>query len=221
LTATATTTGQQQRPGAELRSNRLPYLTCVVSDLWLGAATTLIGTALGGSISVIVSRQQIKSTWKQREADAAQERNRRIEDRRFTAYAEFMNRARSFRNELEAHYLHSDNTPTVKELDVLLQRARDSSTLVFLLVGSKELDAGCLAVMRALEVAQAVLHGIKSTSTDDPWDELNELLGSATRSFQNAVRTELEVTGPARPWVSTKYERKHKEARQNGEPGQL
>lgn len=199
----------------------MAYLTFVVSDLWLGAATTLIGAALGGSISVIVSRQQIKSTWKQREADAAQERNRRSEDRRFAAYSEFMTRARSFRNALGAHYLHSDNRPTVKELDVLLQGARDSSTLVFLLVESEQAHAGCLAVVRALGVAQAVLHDIKSTSTDDQWNELNALLGSSTRIFQNAVRTELGVTGPAKPWVSAEHEGKYKEARQNGEMGHL
>src|SRR5579859_8058542 len=63
----------------------LPYLATVSTDLWLGTVTTLLGAALGGSISFIVSRQQIKSAWIQRQADAAEERNRRSEDRRFTA----------------------------------------------------------------------------------------------------------------------------------------
>jgi hypothetical protein len=197
----------------------LPYLTFVVSDLWLGAATTLIGATLGGSISVIVSRQQIKSAWKQREADVAQERNRRSEDRRFAAYSDFLSRARSSRNALGAYYLQSDHQPPVKELDALLQAARDSSTLVFLLVESEEAYAGCLDVVRALGVALGVLHGTKSTSTDDPWHELDALLGSSTRRFQNAVQTELGVTGPAKPWVSTEDERKLEEAREKGDLG--
>jgi hypothetical protein len=116
----------------------LPYLAGVATDLWLGAATTLIGAALGGSISFIVSRQQIKSAWMQREADAVHERNRRSEDRRFAAYSEFITHARSFRNALRVYYQHSDNRPSIKELDALLQVTQDSSTLVFLLVASEE-----------------------------------------------------------------------------------
>ena len=109
----------------------LPYLATVGTDLWLGAVTTLIGAALGGSISFIVSRQQIKSAWIQRAADAAEERNRRSEDRRFTAYSEFITRARSSRNALRAYYQHSGSRPSIKELDTVLQSAQDSSTLVF------------------------------------------------------------------------------------------
>ena len=198
----------------------LPYLVGVGTDLWLGAATTLIGAALGGSISFIVSRQQIRSAWMQREADAAQERNRRSEDRRFAAYSEFITQARSFRNKLGAYYKHSDNRPSIKQLDALLQAALDSSTLVFLLVESETAYEGCLAVVRSLGVAQDVLHGDRSSSADNPWAELNPLLGSSTRGFQNAVRTELGVSGPAKPWDSVEYERKRKEAQQMGGLGQ-
>lgn len=193
----------------------------MVTDLWLGAATTLIGAALGGSISFVVNRQQIKSAWKQREADAAREGTIRSEDRRFAAYSDFITRARSCRNAIEAYYLHSDNRPSIKELDALLQAARDASTLVFLVVESEEAYEGCLAIVRSLGTAQAVLHGIRSSGTDNPWIELNPTPGRATRTFQNAVRTELGVSGPAKPWDNAEYDRKHKEARQADESGEL
>lgn len=146
----------------------------------------MIGAALGGSISFIVSRQQIKSAWMQREADAAQEQNRRSEDRRFAAYSEFITRARSCRNAVGAYYLHSDNRPSIKELDALLQGARDSSTLGFLVVESEEAYEGCRAVVRSLGVVQAVLRGLRSSSTDNPWNELNPVIGRSTRADTHA-----------------------------------
>jgi hypothetical protein len=198
----------------------LPYLATVGTDLWLGAVTTLIGAALGGSISFIVSRQQIKSAWIQREADAAEERSRRSEDRRFTAYSEFITRARSSRNALRAYYQHSGSRPSIKALDAVLQAAQDSSTLVFLLVASEEAHEGCLAVVRSLGVAQDMLHGARPSGTDNPWTELNRLFGRSTRNFQNAVRTELGVSGPTKPWDDVEYDRKHEDAQQSGELGQ-
>jgi hypothetical protein len=210
--------GQPSAPGQCLANlRRCRYLVGVATDLWLGAATTLIGAALGGSISFIVSRQQIKSAWMQREADAAHERNRRSEDRRFAAYSEFITRARSCRNAVGAYYLHSDNRPSIKELDALLQAARDASTLVFLVVESEEAYEGCRAVVRSLGVVQAVLHGLRSSGTDNPWNELNPIIGRSTRRFQNAVRTELGVSGPTKPWDGVEYDRWHKEAQQAGE----
>jgi hypothetical protein len=191
----------------------------VAIDLWLGAATTLIGAVLGGSISFIVSRQQIKSAWMQRQEDATHERNTRSEDRRLTAYSEFITCARSFRNALGAYYKHSDNRPSIKELDILLQAAQDASTLVFLVVESDEVHEGCLAVVRSLGVAQDVLHGIRSSGADNPWTELNQVIGISTRGFQNAARIELGVSGPIRPWDNVEYSKKHKEAGQVGEPG--
>lgn len=189
------------------------------TDLWLGTVTTLIGAALGGSISFIVSRQQIKSAWMQREADAAEERNRRSEDRRFTAYSEFITHARSSRNALQAYYQHSSSRPSIKELDTLLQAAQDSSTLVFLLVESEEAHDGCLAVVRSLGIARDIIHGVRPSSTDNPWTELNRLFGRSTRNFQNAVRTELGVSGPTKSWDNAEYDGKHGDARQPGELG--
>jgi hypothetical protein len=199
----------------------MPYFAGVATDLWLGAATTLIGAALGGSISFIMNRQQLKSAWMQREADAAREQRIRSEDRRFAAYSEFITRARSCRNALEAYYQHPDNKPSIKELDALLQAAKDASSLVFLVVGSEEAYGACLEVMRSLEATQDVLHSRRSSSADSPWIELNPMLGKSTRTFQNAVRTELGVTGPAKPWDSSRHDRKYKKAHQRDDLGEL
>jgi hypothetical protein len=189
----------------------MPYLAGVATDLWLGAATTLVGAALGGSISFVVNRQQLKSAWLQREKDAAREQRIRSEDRRFAAYSDFITRARSCRNTLGAYYQHSDNRPSIKELDTLLQEAQDASSLVFLVVGSTAAYEACRDVVRALEAAEGTLHG-RSSSANNPWTELDPMLGRSTRTFQNAVRTELGVTGPAEPWDSTRRDRKQREA---------
>jgi hypothetical protein len=170
------------------------------TDLWLGAVTTLIGAALGGSISFAVSRQQIKAAWLQREADAELEQRKRLEDRRFAAYSEFITRARSCRNALRAYYKYPANRPSLAELDALMQAAQDASTLVFLVVGSEEAYQGCLAIVRSLSAAQNVLHGTGPDEASDPWGQLNPMFGEATRLFQNAVRAELQVSGPAVPW---------------------
>jgi hypothetical protein len=174
----------------------------MASDVWVGAVATLVGAALGGAISFVLSRQQIKAARSQREAELAQEQLQRSRDRRFDAYSEFLVRARSFRNGLKAYYLPTDHRPTIDDVDTLLHAAQDASTLVFLVVESEEAFKACIGVVRALGNAQALVHGVKSSASNEPWRELNQVLGHATRDFQNAVRKELEVSGPAIPWDS-------------------
>ena len=170
------------------------------SDVWIGAVTTLAGAGLGGTISFLLNRQQMREARRQRQEEDARERRRRSADRRFEAYADFLTRARSFRNAAEAYYLQSRHKPPLKEIDSLLQSANDASALVFLVVEDHATYEGCRDVLRALYRARKVIHGVESSTSEDPWDELNILLGSATREFQNAARTELGVSGPAEPW---------------------
>ena len=167
--------------------------------MWVGALTTLAGGMLGGAISLALSRQQAKEARLQRQEDDARERLRRSTDRRFQAYADFLTRARSFRNAVEAYYLHPRYKPALTEIDALLQSANDASALVFLVVESDDTYQGCRNVLRALGRGRAVIHGIEP-ATGDPWLELGPLLGRATREFQNSARTELGVSGPAEPW---------------------
>lgn len=176
------------------------------SDVWVGAVTTLIGAVLGGTISFVLSRQQLNDARAQRKEVAKRDQQRRSEDRRFQAYSDFLNRVRSCRNALQAYYLHADNRPSLDEIDVMLRAANDAPTMVFLLVETDETYEACRAVLGALWKTQKIIHGIESSSLDDPWSEINNELESSTREFQIAVRKELGVNGPMRPWVPY-YER--------------
>jgi hypothetical protein len=103
---------------------------------------------------------------------------------------------------MQAYYLPSDHKPSIDEINGLVHSANDASALVFLLVESESTYEGCREVLRALHKAQAIVHRIESSATDDPWTELDQELGRATREFQNAARSELRVSGPAKPWVT-------------------
>ena len=170
------------------------------SDVWIGAVTTLAGGGLGGAISFVLSRQQIREARRQRQEEDARDRRRRSADRRFEAYADFLTRARSFRNAAHVYYRQSRHQRSLKEIDSLLQSANDASALVFLVVEDTATYEGCRSVLRALFRTRDVMHGIEPAESEDPWEELNIVLGRATRDFQNAARNELDVTGPAEPW---------------------
>lgn len=170
------------------------------TDVLVGAITTLAGGLLGGAISFVVSRQQTKDARRQRAEDDIRDRRRRSEDRRYTVYSDFLSQVRSFRNALEAYYTHPRDKPRLSDLDSLLHSANDSSALVFLVVESQEAYEGCRSVLRALWMSRVILHKIKESPVNDPWQELNMLLGQATREFQNAARNELGVSGPTVPW---------------------
>jgi hypothetical protein len=175
----------------------------VSSDVWVGAATTLAGAVLGGAISYLLSRQQVREARRQRQEDDVREHRRRSADRRFQAYADFLTRTRSFRNAAEAYYRQPRHQPALAEIDSLLQSANDASALVFLVVESDATYEGCRNVLRALWRARSVIHRTDPDMPEDPWAELKVLLGRTTREFQNAARLELGVTGPTAPWEDT------------------
>jgi hypothetical protein len=116
----------------------LSYSRNVSADVWVGAVTTLAGALLGGTMSFILSRQQAREARLQRQEEDAREQLRRSADRRFQAYADFLTGARSFRNAVEAYYLHPRHKPSLTAIDALLQSANDASALVFLVVESDD-----------------------------------------------------------------------------------
>jgi hypothetical protein len=179
------------------------YSHLVSSDVWVGAATTLMGAVLGGAISFFLSSQQVKEARRQRQEDDVREVRRRSTDRRFQAYADFLTRTRSFRNAVEAYYLQPVHRPALAEMDSLLQSANDASALVFLVVESDATYEGCRNALQALAKTRAIIHRTEPTVSEEPWVDLNALLGRATREFQNSARMELEVSGPATPWDIT------------------
>jgi chitinase len=155
---------------------------------------------LGGAISFLLGQQQVKEARRQREEDDAREHRRRSMDRRFAAYADFLTRARSFRNAVEAYYSRPGHGPSLAEVDALLQSANDASALVFLVMESEQTYDGCRDVLRALRSARMVIQATEPDAAADPWPDLNVLLGRATREFQNSVRKELGVSGPIAAW---------------------
>jgi hypothetical protein len=157
---------------------------------------------LGGAVSFMLARQQAKDARLQRHEEEAREQRRRSADRRFQAYSDFLTKARSFRNAAETYYLHPRHRPSLAELDSLVQLANDASALVFLVLESDGTYQGCRSVLRALGKAQEIIHGVDSGAAEDPWTELNMLLGRSMRDFQNSARSELQVKGPAEPWDS-------------------
>jgi hypothetical protein len=178
----------------------LLYSRHVSSDVWVGAATTLVGAMLGGAISFLLSSRQVREARRQRHEDDAREHRRRSMDRRFAAYADFLTRARSFRNAVEAYYSQPGHGPSLAEVDALLQSANDASALVFLVVESEQTYDGCRNVLRALRSARGAIHETEPGAGADPWPDLNLLLGRTTREFQNSVRNELAVIGPMAAW---------------------
>jgi hypothetical protein len=167
--------------------------------VWVGAATTLAGAVLGGAVSFLLSWRQVREARRQRQEDDEREHRRRSVDRRFQAYADFLTRARAFRNAVEAYYMQPRHQPSLVELDSLLQSANDASALVFLVVESEATYEGCRSALRALGNARAIIHG-SASAPDELWADLNALLGRATREFQNSARIELGVSGPTASW---------------------
>jgi hypothetical protein len=178
------------------------YSRAVSSDVWVGAVTTLLGAVIGGAISFLLSQQQVKEARRQRLEDGLNDDRRRSADRRFQAYADFLTRARSFRNATEAYYLNPSHRPPMAELDALFQAANDASALVFLVVESEATYDGCRSTLRALEGARDAIHDAGRDKQKEPWPDLSVLLGQGIREFQNSARIELEVSGPTKPWNS-------------------
>lgn len=171
------------------------------SDVWIGAMTTLIGALLGGGISFVLSRQQLNDARMQRDEEHKRTGLRRSEDRRFQAYSDYLAKARSYRDAVQAYYLHLNSRPLLDEIDRLLHDATNASNLVFLVVESEEVYTACIATLKAIWKAQQAVHHIGPKIDGDPWKDLNNSLGRATREFQNAARLELAVIGPAEPWT--------------------
>ena len=171
------------------------------STVWLASATGLIGVALGGLVSLAVSRQQIREAREQRADEASRERYRRSIDRRFKAFSEFIIHHRSVQNALQFYYSQAGARPGLDDINVLLRSARDSAPMVFLVAETERTYEACRGVLRALEQAHNIVHENTRDPGTDLGRKINIALGKAMREFQNAARAELEVNGPEWQWV--------------------
>src|SRR3954447_26394180 len=161
------------------------------ASLWFGALATLAGAALGGLISYVLSRQQIRAARAQQlEAERA-ERSRRSQERRLDIYADFLARARAYRNAIRR-----PSRPESVPLQKIRETARTADaagSLVHLVSRSPRTALACGDVMRTMGNTSEVLHTSGAELTDAGWDELNKEMSQALRSFQAAARAELGI----------------------------
>jgi hypothetical protein len=162
----------------------------------------LVGAALGGGISYLLSRQQIMEARLQRAEATEREQLRRSFDRRFSAYADFLTQVRSYRNGVIGYCLLVDERrPTVSDLNILLRTANSTSALVFLVLESQRVYEGCVAVLEAMGGVQDTIHTIKGQPTPDSRAKLVDHLVELMIGFQNAAKAELGVLNAELPWL--------------------
>lgn len=173
---------------------RLVYAPSVSVDLWLGAVTTLAGAALGGTISFVLNRQQIRDARAQRVEEDLRIRHRRSTDRRFDAFSGFFTNARSYRTALRPFAEESASKFSVQEMDALARAADSASSLVFIVLESEKTYRACRQIVDAIDKTQKILRdGTQLTS--DEWLDRGSQMAQLLRSFQIAIREELGVGG--------------------------
>lgn len=172
------------------------------AQLWVGAAVTLLGVALGGVISLALNRQQMKDARDQRAEDAARQQHRASLDRRFQAYADFMTRARSYRNVVRDYCLRSDHKLTLTDIDHFMRATSDAAGLIFLVAESTETYDACRHALMALGQIGELVRQLEPHSAGDSWPQLRDAMRAPLRDFQVAARKELGVSGISGGWIS-------------------
>lgn len=166
----------------------------------MGAVTTLAGAILGGAISFLISRQLIIEARTQRKEEAARDRDRRSVERRFDAYADFLKRARSYRNAIRPYVITEAAT---RDIDALAQAADAAGSFVSLVAESEMTLNASHRVLAAIAASQELLHDPDSASREARWPEANDAMVLSLRQFQAAAREELEISGVDRSWILT------------------
>jgi hypothetical protein len=168
------------------------YAPTVDSALWVGAVTGLAGATVGGVLSYLVSRQQIREGER---SDLA----RRSQERRFDSYASFLTNARRFRNAIRPPRRPGSGPGLpVEEIYALHRSADAAGSLVFLVSESRGTQEACGNVMQTMGSIVGAFReadlGSDSASWDSlRWDELNEDMRRVLRDFSAAARSELGV----------------------------
>jgi hypothetical protein len=169
----------------------LPYDVTVNADIWVGAVTTLAGAILGGAISYLLSRQQIKEARIQRAEEAQRDQDRRSEERRFSTYSDFLTQARRYRSAIRPYRRGSAPGLAVHEIDAYAAAADAAGSLVFLVSQSLGTHEACRKVLRTIGETLTVIHELPTDLDAGPWEELNDVMADSLRKFQNAARAEL------------------------------
>lgn len=177
----------------------LLYAIVVNADIWVGAVTTLAGAILGGAISYLLSRQQVKEARIQRAEQVQQDHDRRSQERRFGAYSDFLTQARRYRSAIRPYRQHSAPGLTVQEIDAHAAAADAAGSLVFLVSQNLATREACRKVLRSLGDTLAVIHELDTDLSAAPWEELNNDMSGSLRAFQAAARAELGVSESDQP----------------------
>lgn len=167
------------------------------ADLWIGSATTLAGAFLGGVISYVLSRQQIREARQQHLVEWRLQSEQSSRDRRFSCYSDFITRARAYRGAVRAISDGALDQPRIQHMDELAAATDATSSLVFLVMESIATYDACRSVLRALRECQSYAHQPSGADASLVM-ELEDRLAASLREFQAASREELGVAGVAR-----------------------
>ncbi len=134
----------------------------------------------------MISRQQLKAAHAQRAEDAEQDKHRRSIERRFSAYADLLDKARFFRNALRPYGYQPVPQLAPKEISALARSAHAASPLAFLVVESRRTRVALGELVKAMSDIQGVLDDDGSDPADKPWPDLNERIKSALDKFEDS-----------------------------------
>jgi hypothetical protein len=169
-------------------------------DLWVGSATTLAGAFLGGVISFVLSRQQIREARRKHLEEWRLQSKQNSKDRRFACYSDFTTQARSYRNAVRSFSQSISDNIDVAHMDKLAADADSASSLVFLVVESSVTYDACRSILRTIGFCQSFIHqdaGANPASIAD----LEDKLAVCLREFQAASREELGIMGVGRALI--------------------
>lgn len=135
----------------------------------------------------------LKAAHDQRAEDAERDRHRRSIERRLSAYADLLDKARSFRNALRPYGYQPVPLLPPRDISALARSAHAASPRAFLVVESRRTRAALGELVRVMSYIQGVLDDDHSAPADKPWHDLNDQIKSALDEFEDAARQELEV----------------------------
>jgi hypothetical protein len=135
----------------------------------------------------------LKAAHDQRVEDAEQDKHRRSIERRLSAYADYLDKARSFRNALRLHGNQPVPLLAPKDISALARSAHDASPLAFLVVESPRTRVALGELARVMSGIQRVLDDDRPALADKPWDDFNKRIKPALDEFEDAAREELEI----------------------------
>jgi len=168
--------------------------------LWVGSVTTLAGAFLGGVISYVLSRQQIREARRQHQEERRLQSKQNSRDRRFTCYSDFTTKARAYRNAVRSFSQGKSDQVDVVNMDKLAADADATSSLVFLVVESSVTYDACRSILKAIGSFQSFIRQGADANPSYIAD-LEDRLAASLREFQAASREELGVTGVGRALI--------------------